>query len=88
MQVRIKNSHFSRIFSVIEGTSATAQNCPTGGAVIRKLRTTARPAQNSDFFSLKSAVGEHVEPYRGKNTLQKRFKMIKKHSFSTAGETP
>lgn len=81
MQVRIKNSHFSRIFSVIEGTSATAQNCPTGDAVIRKLRTTSRPAQNSDFFSLKSA-------YFGKKTPHKYFKMIKKHSFSTAGETP
>lgn len=81
MQVRIRNSHFSRIFSVIEDTSATAQNCPTGSAVIRKFRTTARPAQNSDFFSLKST-------YCGKKIPRKRFKMIKKHSFSTAGETP
>ena len=76
MQAWIRINCFPCIFSVAEKSSATV--C---GAVIRKLRTTAKTRLNSNFFPSKSA-------YAGKNALYKRFKMIKKHYICLAGETP
>ncbi|WP_147286607.1 hypothetical protein [Kingella potus] len=80
-QTQTRRSTFPSSFSVIEEISATASGRRTGGAVIRKIRTTAAAAAHSGFFPSNSAAS-------GKKTPYKCQTVRKKHYVCAAGARP